>query len=139
MGGESSGRDARDGNTRTSGVREELLARTQLRTAHEHLPTCNRVASTRGSRMKTLREHIRRRLSLLDMPIDALSWQSAVGRIRKWAANNESRYVCLCNVHSLVTGYATPALRQAIANADTAAPDGMPVAWLMRHRGVVGQ
>ena len=89
--------------------------------------------------MSTLREHVRRRLSLLDVHIDTLSWESTIGRIRKWAEHRESRYICLCNVHSLVTGYRSPELRQAIERADTAAPDGMPVAWLMRRRGVLGQ
>lgn len=89
--------------------------------------------------MSIEREHIRRRLSLLGNHIDAISWEAMIGRIRKWAENRESRYVCLCNVHSLVTGRKDDEFRRAVAGADTAAPDGMPVAWLMRKRGVLGQ
>lgn len=89
--------------------------------------------------MKPQREHIRRRLAVLDSNIDAISWDAMVKRIGDWAARNESRYVCFCNVHSLVTGRRDSAFRRAVDNADTAAPDGMPVAWLMRKRGVVLQ
>jgi N-acetylglucosaminyldiphosphoundecaprenol N-acetyl-beta-D-mannosaminyltransferase len=42
-------------------------------------------------------------------------------------------------VHSVVTGYRDAEFRRAIELSDTAAPDGMPVAWLMRRRGVLGQ
>jgi N-acetylglucosaminyldiphosphoundecaprenol N-acetyl-beta-D-mannosaminyltransferase len=89
--------------------------------------------------MSTRREHIRRRLSILDTCIDAISWEAILNRIGTWAARRESRYVCFCNVHSLVVGRRNAAFRSAIECADTAAPDGMPVAWLMRKRGVVLQ
>jgi N-acetylglucosaminyldiphosphoundecaprenol N-acetyl-beta-D-mannosaminyltransferase len=85
------------------------------------------------------RAHIRRRLSILNTPIDAISWEAAIGRIAAWAARGESRYICLCNVHSLVTGRRNAAFLNAIEGADTAAPDGMPVAWLMRQRGAPHQ
>jgi len=86
--------------------------------------------------MSRPRIHVRRRLSLLDNRIDAVSWDAMLSRISLWASRFESRYVCLCNVHSLITGTQDSDFRQAIDEADTAAPDGMPVAWLMRRRGV---
>jgi N-acetylglucosaminyldiphosphoundecaprenol N-acetyl-beta-D-mannosaminyltransferase len=89
--------------------------------------------------MSNQRQHIRRRLSLLNTDIDAISWQAIINRIRSWASRQESRYVCLCNVHSLVTSRHDLTFRAAIETADTAAPDGMPVAWLMRKRGVPSQ
>jgi N-acetylglucosaminyldiphosphoundecaprenol N-acetyl-beta-D-mannosaminyltransferase len=75
----------------------------------------------------------------MDTCIDAVSWDAIVHRIGSWASRQESRYVCLCNVHSLVTSRRDTTFRQAIATADTAAPDGMPVAWLMRKRGALLQ
>jgi N-acetylglucosaminyldiphosphoundecaprenol N-acetyl-beta-D-mannosaminyltransferase len=89
--------------------------------------------------MSATREHIRRQMSVLGNQIDAISWEAIIGRIRTWAERRESRYVCLCNVHSVVTGYRDASFRRVIDAADTAAPDGMPVAWVMRWRGVLGQ
>jgi len=89
--------------------------------------------------MSATREHIRRQVPVLGNQIDAISWDAIIGRIRKWAEQRESRYICLCNVHSVVTGYLDRSFRRVICNADTAAPDGMPVAWVMRKRGVLGQ
>jgi N-acetylglucosaminyldiphosphoundecaprenol N-acetyl-beta-D-mannosaminyltransferase len=81
----------------------------------------------------------RKRLTLIDNCIDAISWEAIIRRIRTWAARRESRYVCFCNVHSLVTGKRDPDFQRAVQDADTAAPDGMPVAWLMRRRGMERQ
>lgn len=89
--------------------------------------------------MSLPREHIRRRMVMLNTNIDAISWDAIINRVSSWAARGESRYVCLCNVHSLVTGRRDIEFRRAVAEADTAAPDGMPVAWLMRKRGVLLQ
>jgi N-acetylglucosaminyldiphosphoundecaprenol N-acetyl-beta-D-mannosaminyltransferase len=85
------------------------------------------------------RQHIRRRLPILDTAIDAVSWEAMISRIAKWASLSESRYVCLCNAHSVVTGRRDAEFRRVIEAADTAAPDGSPVAWLMRKRGVPSQ
>ncbi len=67
--------------------------------------------------------------------IDALSWELALGRILRWAQARESRMVCLCNVHSLVSAGADAGLRAALQTSDMNAPDGAPVAWMMRQLG----
>ena len=72
---------------------------------------------------------------LLGTRIDALSWELAVGRILRWADARESRMVCLCNVHSLVSANADTGLRDALQRSDMNAPDGAPVAWMMRRLG----
>lgn len=51
----------------------------------------------------------------------------------------ESRYLCFCNVHSVVALQRDKALAQAVAQADLVLPDGWPVAWLLRHCGFPGQ
>ena len=71
--------------------------------------------------------------------IDALSWEMALARISRWTAERESRYVCLCNVHSVVTGSRDAQLREAINRADMACADGMPVAVALRLAGFAGQ
>jgi N-acetylglucosaminyldiphosphoundecaprenol N-acetyl-beta-D-mannosaminyltransferase len=81
----------------------------------------------------------RQTLAVLGAPIDALTWPTALGRIATWAAARESRYVCICNVHSVVTASRDTAFGQVVAQADMATPDGAPVAWLMRQLGVPTQ
>lgn len=81
----------------------------------------------------------RTRTFVVGVQIDALSWDRALEHIFAWAERHESRVVCLCNVHSVVTARQDAAFRQAIAAADLATPDGMPVAWMLRRLGFPGQ
>jgi N-acetylglucosaminyldiphosphoundecaprenol N-acetyl-beta-D-mannosaminyltransferase len=67
--------------------------------------------------------------------INACSWRSAINTIYRWGTARESRYVCICNVHSLITARKDEAFRKALNEADMATPDGMPVAWMMRKLG----
>ncbi len=81
----------------------------------------------------------RTRIGVAGAPIDALDMGAAVETIAGWAEARESRTVCLCNVHSVVTARGDAALAKAIVGADLALPDGAPVAWLMRRLGRTGQ
>lgn len=81
-----------------------------------------------------------RRLSpVIGVPIDAVTWPHALARIAGWATARESRYVCICNVHSVVSARQEPDFARVVREADMATPDGAPVAWLMRRLGGVGQ
>jgi N-acetylglucosaminyldiphosphoundecaprenol N-acetyl-beta-D-mannosaminyltransferase len=81
----------------------------------------------------------RRTLPVLGTPIDAIDAALAVARMAGWARKNESRCVCICNVHSVVTATQNSDFRRALAQADMATPDGAPVAWMLRRAGVTGQ
>lgn len=63
-----------------------------------------------------------------------IDWQGAVSRIADWAAARESRYVCICNAHSVVTATDDTAFATAVLHADMATPDGAPVAWLISRQ-----
>ena len=76
---------------------------------------------------------------VLDSFIDALDWDAALARIETWAHRHESRYVAICNVHSVVTASRDKAFRDVLAASDMATPDGAPVAWMLRRRGFAGQ
>lgn len=76
---------------------------------------------------------------VLGVPISVLSWDDAVDCIFGWADRRESRTVCICNVHSVVTARQNPAHADAIRSADLVTPDGAPVAWMMRRKGHTGQ
>lgn len=81
----------------------------------------------------------RRTLSVFGTPIDSLDWSTAIERISDWANSHESRVVCICNAHSVVTARQDLSFAQVIANADMATPDGAPVAWLLRKLGAANQ
>lgn len=76
---------------------------------------------------------------VLGTAIDVIGLPEAVARIAGWAAAGDSRSVCLCNVHSVVTARSDPALALALGQADLVAPDGAPVAWMLRRQGARGQ
>jgi GDPmannose 4,6-dehydratase len=77
----------------------------------------------------------RQRPRVLTAPIDAIGWQETLDRIDRWAAARESRTVCPCNVHGVVTHGRDPAFARAIDTADLVLADGAPVAWMMRRQG----
>ncbi|HJV72926.1 MAG TPA: WecB/TagA/CpsF family glycosyltransferase [Noviherbaspirillum sp.] len=73
--------------------------------------------------------------AVLEAFIDALSWEDAIRQITQWGAAGESRYVCICNVHSVVTTTRDVEFKVAVNNADMATPDGAPIAWVLRRLG----
>ena len=75
------------------------------------------------------------REDVLRVPVDVVSWSEAVDCIFGWALRRESRTVCICNVHSVITARRTPAHANAISSADLVTPDGAPVAWMLRRKG----
>lgn len=81
----------------------------------------------------------RKRRPVLGADIDAVSWDEALQRIDAWSEARESRYVCICNVHSVVTTTRDGNYRRIINEADMCTPDGAPVAWAMRRLGCDGQ
>jgi N-acetylglucosaminyldiphosphoundecaprenol N-acetyl-beta-D-mannosaminyltransferase len=82
---------------------------------------------------------LRKLQSVLGAHIDAISWDEALRRIVKWAAKRESRYVCICNAHSVVTTTIDPKFKMVINGADLSTPDGAPVAWTLRYFGYARQ
>lgn len=81
----------------------------------------------------------RRTGDVLGAPIDVLTWRDALDRISDWARRRESRVVCICNVHSVVTARTDPDFGRVISEADMSTPDGYPVAWMLRRLGHAGQ
>lgn len=77
--------------------------------------------------------------AVLGVHIDALTWDGAQAQMLSWARARESRYVCVCNVHSVMTSRGTPDFRQVVNDADLATPDGMPLVWWLRRAGFQDQ
>lgn len=76
---------------------------------------------------------------VLDAWIDVISWSDALQAIHGWASRRESRYVCICNVHSVVTATQDGEFERVINQADLATPDGAPIAWMLRRLGFLRQ
>jgi N-acetylglucosaminyldiphosphoundecaprenol N-acetyl-beta-D-mannosaminyltransferase len=72
---------------------------------------------------------------VLDTHIDAISWDDAITRIVSWSSQHQSRYITLCNVHSVVTASSCPQFHAALDQADLTLPDGAPIAWSLRREG----
>ena len=72
---------------------------------------------------------------VLQAPIDVVTWPDALSRIEHWAAQRQSRTVCICNAHSVVTATQDPGFADVLRQADMATPDGAPVAWMVRRLG----
>ena len=83
--------------------------------------------------------HEKKTAAVLSAPIDVLTWEHALARISSWAAQRESRYVCICNAHSVVTAGQDAAFGRVVQEADMATPDGAPVAWMLRKLGYAHQ
>lgn len=81
----------------------------------------------------------RHTVGVLGAPIDVIDWTRALKTIESWAQNRESRYICICNAHSVVTASRDPQFMRVITDADMATPDGAPVAWMIRRRGYASQ
>lgn len=81
----------------------------------------------------------RKGAKILGAFIDAPDWKTALERVSGWAARGESRYVCICNVHSVVTTGQDDEFSRVVSEADMATPDGAPVAWMLRKLGFAGQ
>ena len=72
---------------------------------------------------------------VLSVSIDVMHWDTALSRIAQWAANRDSRYVCVCNSHAVVSAGQDPAFCQVVSEADMVTADGAPVAWMVRRLG----
>lgn len=67
--------------------------------------------------------------------IDVISWDEVLRKISRWSLLRESRYVCICNVHSVVTAAQYQKFDRVVNEADMATPDGAPIAWMLRRLG----
>lgn len=82
-----------------------------------------------------MKRNVRKGASVLGSYIDALSWDEAINTIFSWGQNHESRYVAICNVHSVVTALQDKTHSNILNAADMATCDGMPITWSLRKLG----
>ena len=78
-------------------------------------------------------------LVILSSQIDLTSYSKAVAQIIFWAHHNGSRSVYAANVHMLMEAHDHADFMQIVNAADLVTPDGMPLVWVLRKKGVPQQ
>jgi N-acetylglucosaminyldiphosphoundecaprenol N-acetyl-beta-D-mannosaminyltransferase len=81
-------------------------------------------------------DHPEERVCIVGTRVSAVDMSSAIALVRAWTGERKSRYVCVTDVHSVMLARSDPALDRALENADLIVPDGMPLVWAARVRGV---
>jgi N-acetylglucosaminyldiphosphoundecaprenol N-acetyl-beta-D-mannosaminyltransferase len=71
--------------------------------------------------------------------LNPTSYADATRLILDWSKRRESRYVCIANVHLLMEAHDSAQYNHVINDADLVTPDGMPLVWMMRLKGLRGQ
>jgi len=77
--------------------------------------------------------------SILYINVHETSYSDATSRIQSWVKAGESRAVYATNVHSIMEAHDGVKFREILNRADLATPDGMPLVWMLRLKGVRNQ
>jgi N-acetylglucosaminyldiphosphoundecaprenol N-acetyl-beta-D-mannosaminyltransferase len=77
--------------------------------------------------------------SVIGVEINETSYEAATGLIRTWAQLGESRAVYATSVHGTMEAHDVPEFRKILNRADLVTPDGMPLVWMLRLKGVTRQ
>lgn len=77
-------------------------------------------------------------LSVLGTRLSAVSYGDVLRRMQD-PPGDRAQLFAFCNVHSVMTARRDPDVRRALDGMDLATPDGMPLVWAMRRRGLAQQ
>lgn len=72
---------------------------------------------------------------ILDINIATCSFIETTNLILEWSQKKLSKYICICNTHSLVTSKESSQFKEALENADLCTADGMPLVWASKING----
>ena len=78
-------------------------------------------------------------LKIIGLRIDLTSYKDSVAKIINWSRQNESRSVYAANVHMIMEAYDHVDFREIVNSADLVTPDGMPLVWALRMKGIINQ
>jgi N-acetylglucosaminyldiphosphoundecaprenol N-acetyl-beta-D-mannosaminyltransferase len=73
---------------------------------------------------------------IIGCSVTALPFQSQIQLMLQWANQRLSKVVCVANVHMLVEASWDPGLASVVDRADLVTPDGMPLVWMMKLKGI---
>jgi N-acetylglucosaminyldiphosphoundecaprenol N-acetyl-beta-D-mannosaminyltransferase len=74
---------------------------------------------------------------ILNVPVHAVCYADVLDQVREWIVNNSrtGKYIVQANVFTLVNAKENPHYIRAVREANLLVPDGMPLVWLLRHKG----
>lgn len=75
------------------------------------------------------------KIDILGSKINVITMQEVINKTEELIKNNNSYYVCVANVHTVVTGKQDMNFNKITNEAAMAVPDGMPLRWVGKHRG----
>lgn len=73
---------------------------------------------------------------VLGVPVSVSSLETASAAIQSWAQDDVGRFVCVRDVHGIMQSQQNPALLDLHHSAAMVTPDGMPLVWIGRWRGL---
>ena len=79
------------------------------------------------------------KIPILGVLINSTSYAGSTKEILSWAEDHKSGYVCAANVHMLMEAYDSREFMKVVNSADLVTPDGMPLVWMLRAKGIKGQ
>ena len=74
-------------------------------------------------------------VDVLEVPLGLTDYERALDWIDAAVENDDRRYVCVCNVHTVMASAEDPVLRSALLRSDLNVPDGQPLVWAMNLLG----
>jgi N-acetylglucosaminyldiphosphoundecaprenol N-acetyl-beta-D-mannosaminyltransferase len=77
-------------------------------------------------------------VDVLGTQLSVVSYAEVLRRMED-PSSQRAQLFAFCNVHSVMTARRDLTVRRALAGMDVAAPDGMPLVWVMRRRGLPQQ
>lgn len=72
---------------------------------------------------------------ILGVPVATVDRDGAIERITAWVSERSTRYVCACDVHSVMQAQQNSTHMEALQKADLVLADGMPLVWAARSFG----
>ena len=77
-----------------------------------------------------------RSVDVLGVPVSIVDLAGAVETIRSWCAAGKANYVCIRDEYGVMRAQDDPVLHDIHEKAGMVTPDGMPLVWLTRLRGI---
>jgi N-acetylglucosaminyldiphosphoundecaprenol N-acetyl-beta-D-mannosaminyltransferase len=75
-------------------------------------------------------------MKIIKTRIDNVSYKSVSDQVLHWTLSGGAHYVCVANVHTVMEGYDSIEFERVVNNSSLVTPDGMPLVWMMRAKGV---
>lgn len=75
------------------------------------------------------------RYDVLGVRLSAVNTMAAIQAVQLWIDTEDHKYICFCNVHTIMSCQNDPDFQKVIDGAGLAVPDGMPLVWIGRLRG----